>query len=50
MTSLQISQYSLYTIENYNANLNSTINDILNKYKVKLSFLVDNQEQATVST
>lgn len=24
--------------------------DILNKYKVKLSFLVDNQEQATVST
>jgi hypothetical protein len=24
--------------------------DILNKYKVKLSFIVDNQEQATVST
>lgn len=24
--------------------------DLLNKYKVKLSFLVDNQEQATVST
>ena len=34
MTSLQISQYSLYTIENYNANLNSTINDILNKYNL----------------
>lgn len=34
MTSLQILQYSLYNIENYNANLNSTINDILNKYNL----------------
>ena len=37
MTSLQISQYSLYTIENYNANLNSTINDILNKYNLLIT-------------
>jgi hypothetical protein len=34
MTSLQISQYSLYTIENYNANLNVVANDILNKYNL----------------
>jgi hypothetical protein len=34
MTSLQISQYSLYNIENYNTNLSSTINDILNKYNL----------------
>ena len=34
MTSLQISQYSLYNIENYNANLNITVNDILNKYNL----------------
>jgi len=34
MTSLQISQYSLYNIENYNSNLISTINDILNKYNL----------------
>jgi hypothetical protein len=34
MTSLQISQYSLYNIENYNSNISSTINDILNKYNL----------------
>ena len=34
MTSLQISQYSLYNIENYNSSLNVAANDILNKYNL----------------
>ena len=37
MTSLQISQYSLYNIENYNTNLNVTANDILNKYNLLIT-------------
>ena len=37
MTSLQISQYSLYNIENYNSSLSSTINDILNKYNLLIT-------------
>ena len=37
MTSLQISQYSLYNIENYNTSLSSTANDILNKYNLLIT-------------
>ena len=37
MTSLQISQYSLYNIENYNSSLNVAANDILNKYNLLIT-------------
>ena len=34
MTSLQISQYSLYSIDNYKKTINVTINDIFEKYNL----------------
>ena len=34
MTSLQISQYSLYNIENYKSELNNSITDVLDKYNL----------------